>query len=40
MEELDKLFKTADNDKKVLVDVKGLLDRKIYEAAGYRYWRL
>jgi len=40
MEELDKLFKTADNEKKVLVDVKGLLDRKSYEAAGYRYWRL
>ena len=26
--------------KKVLVDVKGLLDRKEYEAAGYSYWRL
>ena len=26
--------------KKVLVDVKGLLNRKEYEAAGYSYWRL
>ena len=26
--------------KKVLLDVKGLLDRKAYEAAGYLYWRL
>lgn len=26
--------------KKVLIDVKGLLDRKEYEAAGYSYWRL
>ena len=26
--------------KKVLIDIKGLLDRKAYEAAGYAYWRL
>jgi UDP-N-acetyl-D-galactosamine dehydrogenase len=26
--------------KKVLVDVKGLLDRDTYESAGYIYWRL
>lgn len=26
--------------KKVLLDIKGLLDRKEYEAAGYSYWRL
>ena len=25
---------------KVLVDVKGMLDRKAYEEAGYEYWRL
>lgn len=25
---------------KVLLDIKGLLDRKEYEEAGYRYWRL
>lgn len=38
--DLDKLFRPVANDKKVLVDIKGLLDRKQYEAAGYRYWRL
>lgn len=27
-------------NKKVLLDVKGLLDRKKYEKAGYIYWRL
>lgn len=27
-------------EKKVLLDIKGLLDRKTYEEAGYRYWRL
>lgn len=26
--------------KKVLVDIKGILDRKAYEEAGYTYWRL
>jgi len=26
--------------RKVLIDVKGLLDREAYEAAGYIYWRL
>ncbi len=26
--------------KKVLLDIKGLLDRKTYENAGYLYWRL
>ena len=37
MERLDEMF--AD-DKKVLLDLKGLLERKDYEAAGYYYWRL
>lgn len=35
--EMDKFFGTG---KKVLLDLKGLLNRKEYEAAGYRYWRL
>ncbi len=38
--DLDRLFKKTENGKKVLVDIKGLLDRKAYEAAGYNYWRL
>ena len=39
-------FTLADMDKfygkgqKVLVDVKGLFDRNVYEKAGYNYWRL
>lgn len=40
MADLDKLFKSGDHGAKVLVDVKGLLDRKAYEEAGYLYWRL
>lgn len=37
MENLDALFGKG---YKVLLDIKGLLDRKEYEKAGYRYWRL
>ena len=39
-------FKRSDFDvlygteKKVLLDIKGMLNRKEYEAAGYSYWRL
>lgn len=36
-ESMRELFK---DDKCVLLDIKGLLDRKEYEAAGYYYWRL
>lgn len=38
--DFDKMFKATDNDKKVLIDIKGLLNRKEYENAGYNYWRL
>ena len=37
---IDKMFKKEPNDKKVLIDIKGLLDRRTYEAAGYQYWSL
>ncbi len=37
MADTDKLFGEG---KKVLLDIKGLLDRKAYENAGYNYWRL
>ncbi len=35
-----KMFKEGSNEGKVLLDIKGILNRKDYEAAGYRYWRL
>lgn len=40
MEKIDSMFKAGNNDKKVFADIKGILDRKEYEAAGYSYWRL
>ncbi len=36
MEDYNKMFK----DKKVIVDVKGILDKKQYTNSGYNYWRL
>lgn len=37
---IDKLFKQVDNAEKVLIDVKGLLDKKLVESQNYKYWRL
>ena len=37
MDRLDGMFGTG---RRVLLDLKGLLDRRTYEAAGYIYWRL
>ena len=35
--DLDRLYGSG---RKVLIDVKGLLDREEYEKSGYSYWRL
>ena len=37
---IDGMFKTCSNDKKVIIDIKGCLNRKEYENANYVYWRL
>lgn len=37
---INQFFKNTENSRKVLIDVKGILDRKQYDAMGYRYWRL
>ncbi len=39
-EDFNKMFKEGSNKSRVLLDIKGILDRKEYEAAGYKYWRL
>ena len=39
-DDFNNMFKNAPNHNKVLLDIKGLLNRKEYEVAGYRYWRL
>ncbi len=38
MDDIAKFY--SGNNKKVLLDIKGLLNRKEYENAGYIYWRL
>lgn len=39
-DKFDKMFKVNSNSKKVLLDIKGILNREEYEKAGYKYWRL
>ena len=39
MKDIDALF-AAKNQTKVLTDLKGILDKKTYQDAGYIYWRL
>jgi UDP-N-acetyl-D-galactosamine dehydrogenase len=38
--EINTFFKDVDNEHKVLVDVKSVLNKDEYVKAGYRYWRL
>jgi len=39
-DDFSKMYKNVANEKKVLLDIKGILDRNKYESAGYKYWRL
>jgi UDP-N-acetyl-D-galactosamine dehydrogenase len=38
--DLNKMFKDGKNESKVLLDIKGIFNRKNYEELGYIYWRL
>lgn len=37
LEQINRMFK---DERRVLLDIKGILDRKAYTEAGYTYWRL
>ncbi|MFC4697742.1 nucleotide sugar dehydrogenase [Enterococcus aquimarinus] len=39
-EDFDKMFKKESNENKVIIDIKGILNKKEYEEVGYKYWRL
>lgn len=39
-EELSKMFKDISNDKKIIIDVKGVRQKNELLALGYKYWRL
>lgn len=38
--EIDSLYGNFENDEKVLIDIKSILDKKEIEEKGYSYWRL
>ena len=39
-DEIDNLYGNFENENKILIDVKSILDRKEIEEKGYSYWRL
>ncbi len=39
-EDIDKFYKDVPNQNKVLLDIKGILNKNEYDQSGYRYWRL
>lgn len=40
VQEVDKLFKDVNNNEKIIIDVKGILNKKQIENKGYSIWRL
>ena len=38
--DIDAMFKDMPNEKKIIIDVKGVRDKDALKAAGYKYWRL
>ena len=38
--QLDQLFKTAEGEQKVIIDIKSILDRDDFSSEDYRFWRL
>ncbi|KKB45026.1 nucleotide sugar dehydrogenase [Bacillus thermotolerans] len=40
IKDIDNLFKNCNNEQKVLIDVKSILNKNDIEELGYQYWRL
>ena len=40
IEDLDGMLKNGENSNKVVIDIKGILNREDAEKKGYKYWRL
>ena len=38
--DVDSMFKSIDNNSKILIDIKGMFDRNEFEKLGFKYWRL
>lgn len=39
-DDIDAMFKQESNDRKVIIEVKGILNKKEFLNSGYNYWRL
>ncbi|MBG9979955.1 nucleotide sugar dehydrogenase [Facklamia sp. DSM 111018] len=39
-EDIEQMYDVSENKNRVLIDIKGVLNRKQYEDLGYNYWRL
>jgi UDP-N-acetyl-D-galactosamine dehydrogenase len=39
-DEIDSLYGELDNNEKIIIDIKSILDREEIEEKGYSYWRL
>lgn len=39
-EQIQKMFKDKDNSKNIIIDVKGVRNKRELESLGYKYWRL
>jgi UDP-N-acetyl-D-galactosamine dehydrogenase len=40
IDQFDSLFGNFDNEEKIVIDIKSMLDKSVIEARGYNYWRL
>ncbi len=40
LSQIDGFFKKSHNNQKIIIDIKGILDRKEAETQDYKYWRL
>ena len=40
LDRIEAMFKDCSNDRKIIIDVKGIKDRKKLEGLGYRYFSL
>ena len=39
-QQLDGIFKNAEGEQKVIIDIKSILNREDYQSDEYRFWRL
>ena len=40
IKEIEKLFKSCENQENIIIDVKSIFNKKQFEDLGYKYWNL